>query len=212
LPDIVPDCIIASLDLADLKGPQLLDVLRDRARDVKVICTCAEPSMELAVNAVRLGAVDVLVRPVKPAPLVAAVDRVMAEARTSHQLDAAKDEIRDRYGFGQLLTQSPRMLVVFDQIRAVAETDATVLIRGETGTGKELVSRAIHERSRRKDKPFIGVNCGAFTESLLESELFGHERGSFTGAVGKHEGVFEMADGGTLFLDELGETTLNVQV
>jgi DNA-binding NtrC family response regulator len=108
-----------------------------------------------------LGAVDVLVRPVKPHLLVAAVDRVMAEARTSHQLDAARDDIQDRYGFSHLLTQSPRMLVVFDQIRAVAETDATVLIRGETGTGKELVSRAIHERSRRKDKPFISVNCGA---------------------------------------------------
>ncbi len=212
LPDIVPDCIIASLDLADLRGTKILDVLRDRARDVKVICTCAEPSMELAVDAVRLGAVDVLVRPVKPHLLVAAVDRVMAEPRTTHQLDAAREEIKDRYGFSHLLTQSPRMLVVFDQIRSVAETDATVLIRGETGTGKELVSRAIHERSRRKDKPFIGVNCGAFTESLLESELFGHERGSFTGAVGKREGVFEMANGGTLFLDELGDTTLNVQV
>jgi DNA-binding NtrC family response regulator len=212
LPDIVPDCIIASLDLADLRGPAILDVLRDRARDVKVICTAAEPSIELAVHAVRLGAVDVLVRPVKPALVVAAVDRVMAETRTAQQLEAAREEIKDRYGFSHLLTQSPRMLRVFDQIRAVAGTDATVLIRGETGTGKELVSRAIHERSRRKDEPFIGVNCGAFTESLLESELFGHERGSFTGAVGKHEGVFEMADGGTLFLDELGETTLNVQV
>jgi len=104
------------------------------------------------------------------------------------------------------------MLRVFDQIRAVANTDATVLILGETGTGKELVSRAIHERSRRRDKPFISINCGAFTETLLESELFGHEKGSFTGASGRRRGVFEMADGGTLFLDELGETSLNVQV
>jgi DNA-binding NtrC family response regulator len=104
------------------------------------------------------------------------------------------------------------MLKVFDQIRAVATTDATVLILGETGTGKELVSRAIHERSRRREKPFISINCGAFTETLLESELFGHEKGSFTGAVGTRRGVFEMADGGTLFLDELGETSLNVQV
>jgi len=104
------------------------------------------------------------------------------------------------------------MLRVFDAIRAVAQTDATVLIRGETGTGKELVARAIHERSRRRDRPQIGVNCGAFTETLLESELFGHEKGSFTGAIGRRQGVFEMADGGTLFLDELGETSLSVQV
>ena len=104
------------------------------------------------------------------------------------------------------------MLRVFDQIRAVASTDATVLILGETGTGKELVSRAIHERSRRREQPFISINCGAFTETLLESELFGHEKGSFTGASGRRRGVFEMSDGGTLFLDELGETSLNVQV
>ncbi len=104
------------------------------------------------------------------------------------------------------------MLAVFDQIRAVARTDATVLVLGETGTGKELVSRALHERSGRRDRPFVGTNCGAFTESLLESELFGHEKGSFTGAVGRREGLFEMADGGTLFLDELGETGPSVQV
>ena len=111
-----------------------------------------------------------------------------------------------------MLTRSPKMLRVFDQVRSVAGTGATVLIRGETGTGKELITRAIHERSERKDRPFISVNCGAFTESLLESELFGHEKGSFTGASGRRQGVFEMADGGTLFLDELGETSLNVQV
>jgi DNA-binding NtrC family response regulator len=104
------------------------------------------------------------------------------------------------------------MLEVFDQIQQVARTDATALILGETGTGKELVSRAIHDRSRRRDEPFIAVNCGAFTETLLESELFGHEKGSFTGAVGRREGLFEMASGGSLFLDELGETSLNVQV
>ena len=122
------------------------------------------------------------------------------------------EEAHDPYAFEHLLSQSPRMLAVFDQIRLVARTDATALILGETGTGKELVSRAIHQRSNRRNKPFISVNCGAFTETLLESELFGHEKGSFTGAVGRREGLFEMADGGTLFLDELGETSLSVQV
>ena len=125
---------------------------------------------------------------------------------------SAREALRDRAGLSRFLTRSSKMLAVFDQIRAVSRTDATVLIRGETGTGKELVSKAIHERSRRAERPFVSVNCGAFTETLLESELFGHEKGSFTGAAGRRQGVFEMADGGTLFLDELGETSLNVQV
>jgi DNA-binding NtrC family response regulator len=114
--------------------------------------------------------------------------------------------------FSQLLTLSQCMKKVFEKVKQVAPTDATALILGETGTGKELVSRAIHERSDRKTRPFVTVNCGAFAESLLESELFGHERGSFTGATGRREGLFEVADGGTLFLDELGETSPGVQV
>ena len=135
---------------------------------------------------------------------------MLQDSRPSSRLQSVGEPLG--FGLEQLLTQSPRMLAVFDQIRLVARTDATALILGETGTGKELVSRAIHERSRRKDKPLISVNCGAFTETLLESELFGHEKGSFTGAVGRQQGVFEMADGGSLFLDELGETSQNVQV
>ena len=144
--------------------------------------------------------------------LLRATDRALQEARLSGELDKARQQVRDKFGISHMLTRSAKMLHVFDQVRAVASTDATVLIRGETGTGKELITRAIHEKSKRRDKPFISVNCGAFTESLLESELFGHEKGSFTGAAGRRQGVFEMADGGTLFLDELGETSLSVQV
>ncbi|RME24462.1 MAG: sigma-54-dependent Fis family transcriptional regulator [Deltaproteobacteria bacterium] len=212
LPDLAPDLIVASLDLPDLPGLRLLDVLRERAPGVPVVAVVANPDMDLAVQAVRRGALDVLAHPIHRVRLAEAVHGALSEVRGNRELARAREQVRDRQGFGHMLTQSPRMLRVFDQIRAVASTDATVLIRGETGTGKELVSRAIHERSRRRDKPFISVNCGAFTESLLESELFGHEKGSFTGAGGRRRGVFEMADGGTLFLDELGETTLNVQV
>ncbi|NOY27230.1 MAG: sigma-54-dependent Fis family transcriptional regulator [Oligoflexia bacterium] len=172
----------------------------------------SQPDMDLGVQAVRRGAIDVLPQPFSRARLVESVSLALADARGNRALARAREQVRDRDGFSHMLTQSPRMLRVFDQIRAVAATDATVLIRGDTGTGKELVSRAIHERSRRREQPFISVNCGAFTESLLESELFGHEKGSFTGAGGRRRGVFEMADGGTLFLDELGETSLNVQV
>ncbi len=212
LPELLPDLVIASMQLPDLGGPRLLELLRERSPGIPVIVTLPAPDMEIGVQAVRRGAIDVMAQPVSRARLVEAATAAMAEAHGSRELARAREQVRDRHGFSHMLTQSPRMLRVFDQIRAVAGTDATVLIRGETGTGKELVSRAIHERSRRRERPFISVNCGAFTESLLESELFGHEKGSFTGASGRRQGVFEMADGGTLFLDELGETSLNVQV
>jgi two-component system response regulator AtoC len=212
LHDTQPDLVLLSLELSDLPGPHALDVFRERTNGVPIIAIAAHAHLAGAVEAMRRGAVDYLSRPIHPRQLVEAVYRALQEARSTRELERVQQQVKDRYGFSHMLTRSPRMLAVFDQVRAVAGTDATVLIRGETGTGKELISRAIHERSRRKDQTFISVNCGAFTESLLESELFGHERGSFTGASGRRRGVFEMADGGTLFLDELGETSLNVQV
>ena len=211
LGDLEPALLLISLELADLTGARVLDVFSNRAPGVPVIAIAEVPTVAGSVEALRHGAVD-YVGLTDRAGIVDAVGRALKEARSNRELQRVRREVRDRYGFSHLLTQSPRMLEVFDQIRRVAGTDATVLIRGETGTGKELVSRAIHARSRRKEEPFISVNCGAFTESLLESELFGHEKGSFTGAVGRREGLFEMADGGSLFLDELGETSLNVQV
>ena len=212
LPEVRPDVIVACLDTLDLPGLRLLEVLRSRAPDVPVVVVAPHPTVEGAVQALKAGAADYLGRPISPGLLSEKVSRALQMVQTTRSLVAARDTALDRYGFTHLLSQSPRMLRVFDAIRSVAQTDATVLIRGETGTGKELVARAIHERSRRRDRPLIGVNCGAFTETLLESELFGHEKGSFTGAIGRRQGVFEMADGGTLFLDELGETSLAVQV
>ncbi|MFT4622002.1 MAG: DNA-binding NtrC family response regulator [Myxococcota bacterium] len=212
--EIRPDVVLVSLGLDDLPGVRSIDVLLQAADGVPVIALAPEPSVDQAVDALRRGCVDYVPLRAPRERLNAATSRALQEARkrAARDLQRVRDAVRDQYGFGQLLTQSPNMLAVFDQIRAVARTDATVLILGETGTGKELVSRAIHDRSRRADQPFIAVNCGAFTESLLESELFGHEKGSFTGATGRRAGMFEMAHGGTLFLDELGETTLNVQV
>ena len=206
------DLLVTTLELRDLSGARVLDVFGERAAGTPVVALTRSPSLPGAVDAVRRGASDYLAKPIHPRALVEAAAAALEHARTSRELQAARERVQDRYGFSHLLTRSPKMLTVFDQVRAVAGTDATVLIRGETGTGKELISRAIHERSRRRDKPFISVNCGAFTETLLESELFGHEKGSFTGASGRRSGVFEMADGGTLFLDELGETSLSVQV
>jgi DNA-binding NtrC family response regulator len=207
-----PDLVLAGLDAPDLPGTRLLQALKNRLPGVPLIAIAPQATVEGAIQAIQSGATDYLGRPLSPGLLTDKIARALNELRTRRGLAAARDVAKDRYGFSQLLSRSPRMLAVFDQIQAVAKTDATVLIRGETGTGKELVARAIHERSRRKDRPLIGINCGAFTETLLESELFGHEKGSFTGAIGRRQGVFEMADGGSLFLDELGETSLSVQV
>ena len=212
LSDALPDLIIAYLGTEDLSGIGLLETLRNRAPSVPIIALVDEADMTLGVAAAHAGACQVLALPLNQAALHQAASNALSVNRGARDLARVQTQLRDRQGFSTMLTQSPRMLRVFDQIRAVASTDATVLILGETGTGKELVSRAIHERSRRRDKPFISINCGAFTETLLESELFGHEKGSFTGAAGRRRGVFEMADGGSLFLDELGETSLNVQV
>ncbi len=210
--EVEPDVIVAALDTTDLPGLRLVEALRARAPGTPVIAVADRPTVEGAVAALRAGAVDYLGRPLRPDALAEAVARALSEVRTTRGLAEAQKNVADRYGFTHMLSRSPRMMRVFDAIRAVAQTDATVLIRGETGTGKELVARAIHERSRRRGKRLIGVNCGAFTETLLESELFGHEKGSFTGATGRRQGVFELADQGSLFLDELGETSLNVQV
>lgn len=208
------DVVLVSTHLADVQGVRCVDLFLQQCGDTPVLVLSPNPTVEEAVEVLRRGAADYLSMNADRQVMALAVNRALEEARarSSQTVERVRSAMRDRYGFSRLLTQSPRMLAVFDQIRQVATTDATVLILGETGTGKELVSRAIHDRSRRSEKPFISVNCGAFTESLLESELFGHEKGSFTGAVGRREGLFEMADGGTLFLDELGETSANVQV
>jgi len=210
--EVGTDAIVASLELRSDPGVSALDRLRAHGSGLPVIALTEGPSVHGAVEALHHDAADYLEKPVQPDRLERALDAALARARTERDLEAARRQVADRYGFSHMLTRSPRMLAVFDQVRAVAPTGASVLIRGETGTGKELISQAIHSRSQRKERAFVSINCGAFTETLLESELFGHERGSFTGAVGRRQGVFEMADGGTLFLDELGETSLNVQV
>ncbi len=210
LQHISPSVVLLDLDLPDLSGVRALQVFRDRT-SIPIVVVSEIVEAERVIEAMRVGAVDFVAIDDRRR-VQSAVERALQDGIPRRELDRAQESVRDRYGFKHLVSQSPRMLEVFDKVQAVAGTDATVLIRGETGTGKELISRAIHERSKRRNEPMISVNCGAFTESLLESELFGHEKGSFTGAAGRREGLFEMADGGTLFLDELGETTLNVQV
>ena len=212
LEDLQPNLVLVSMELPDIGGTAAIDLFQQRLPNVPIIATSSTTTVQLTVQAMRRGAVDVISLESNPGEWRVAVRRAIQEAQSHLSVNSVREAVRDRYGFSRLLSQSPRMLEVFDEVRRVAGTDATVLILGDTGTGKELVSRAIHERSLRKDKPFISVNCGAFTETLLESELFGHEKGSFTGAVERRAGLFEMADNGSLFLDELGETTPNTQV
>ncbi len=196
--------VVVGMDLEDLPGIQAIDWFADRL-GAPVVVFWENPTPGEVVDAMRRGAADVITGATDDEGAFEVAEMAMIEARTSRRVAQVQQAVQDQYGFRQLLTQSPRMLEVFDKIQQVARTDANALILGETGTGKELVSRAIHDRSPRAEKPFVAVNCGAFTESLLESELFGHERG-------RREGLFEMADGGSLFLDELGETSLSVQV
>ncbi len=212
LDELAPELVIVSLENAEQPGPRAVRMLVEHRPGVRVVAVTARPGTTTAVATMRAGADDYLEKPVDPARLEQAVGRALHDLRDRRALQNTVETVKDRFGFRNMLSRSPKMHEVFEQIAAVAPTDATVLIIGETGTGKELVARAIHDDSPRKDKPYISVNCGAFAEGLLESELFGHERGSFTGAVGRRVGVFELADGGTLFLDELGETSLGVQV
>ncbi len=202
-------------DLMMPGGMSGLDVLRHVKRtrpDVEVVLMTAYATVETAVEALKGGAYDYLVKPFDIDHAARVVGRAVDRKRLvdrNRQLEAAL-EVRDR--FGELIGTSPAMQAVFELVRQVARSTATVLLAGESGTGKELVARAIHFQSERKDRPFVPVNCGALTETLLESELFGHEKGAFTGAVSSRKGLFSAAHGGTIFLDEIGEVSQATQV
>lgn len=183
----------------------------DGATRPAVIMITAYGSERTAVEAMKLGAVDYLPKPFDNDELVMVVRRVLEEGRLRRQLEQLQDEVGERYRFHNLIGRSAAMQAVFERIRKVADTDLTVLIRGPSGTGKELVANAIHYNSPRRRRPLIKVNCAAFSRELVESELFGHEQGAFTGATRARQGKFEAADGGTLFLDEIGDMSLETQ-
>ena len=212
------DAIVLDHQMPRLTGMQFLERLRDRAAgstidaDVPVIVITAYGTIEMAVQAMKDGAYSYLTKPIQYEDLSLQVKNAVERHRLSRELLSLRHEVEERYQFGSIIGGNPRMQEIFQVIRTVADTDATVLIHGESGTGKELIARAIHYNSRRKDKPFVVVSCSALSETLLESELFGHEKGSFTGAIRQRIGRFEMAEGGTIFLDEIGEMTMPVQL
>jgi DNA-binding NtrC family response regulator len=186
--------------------------LRKLDAAVPVIIMTAYGSVESGVRAMREGAYDYVTKPLDLDDIQSKLRRAYEASRLRRQVNKLSQTVREKYASTAIIAESAAMQTVIKQIEALADTMATILIRGESGTGKELVARALHVDSKRADGPFVAVNCGAFAENLLESELFGHEKGSFTGATGTHKGAFERADGGTLFLDEIGDAPASVQV
>jgi DNA-binding NtrC family response regulator len=202
----------------DLKMPGGLDGI-ETMTEVKrlqpaasVIVITAYATVDTAVTAMKEGAQEYVVKPCYPQEISLLVERIIRVKKLERENDILRRKLRKRYGFQDLVSKSPRMVEIFELVREIASQRSTVLIRGESGTGKELVARAIHFSGERSDAPFVGVSCAALAESLLESELFGHEKGAFTGAVAQKKGKFELADGGTLFLDEIGDISPKLQV
>ncbi|MDZ7372337.1 MAG: sigma-54 dependent transcriptional regulator [candidate division KSB1 bacterium] len=206
------DAVLLDLRMPLLSGQEVLDRIRRLDPTVPVIIITGAGDTPIAVQCMRQGAFDYFEKPVDWDRLQRCLENACRARLLEVQVEDLRKTLLQRYGFDWLIGRSKKIQEVFEAIQRVCETDVTVLVQGESGTGKELVARAIHFNSPRRAKPFVAVNCAAIPETLLESELFGHERGSFTGAVGRRIGRFEQANGGTLFLDEIGEMTPATQV
>ena len=199
------DCLLVDLDMPGMHGIEVIQKCKEISPETEAIVLTGKGSTETAVSALRLGAFDYLQKPCRLVELKTLLGRVAAKRELNHQVQALKLRLRRVEGTPTMIGNHPSMQRVKALIQKIAPTQSTVLICGETGTGKELAARAVHELSDRADKPFVPVNCGALPETLIESELFGHRKGAFTGAEENRKGLFEVANGGTLFLDEIGE-------
>ncbi len=205
------DLVLTDLRMGDVDGLEVLQRTRETSPMTEVIVMTAFGTIEDAVEAMRLGARDFVQKPFVVEELLVKVARAARRREVAGEKRAAAEDFRERYNFGNIIGQSAEIRDVLGRIVRIAPTDATVLITGESGTGKELVARAIHANSLRAERPFVSINCAALTETLLESELFGHVRGAFTGAVQTRKGLFEEANGGTFFFDEIAETPPSLQ-
>ena len=199
------DCLLVDLDMPGMNGIEVIERCKEISPETEAIVLTGKGSTGTAVSALRLGAFDYLQKPCRLVELKTLLGRVAAKRELNHQVQALKLRLNRAEGQATMIGNHPSMQRVKALIKKIAPTQSTVLICGETGTGKELAARAVHELSDRADKPFVPVNCGALPETLIESELFGHRKGAFTGADENRKGLFEVANGGTLFLDEIGE-------
>jgi DNA-binding NtrC family response regulator len=206
------DAAILDLKMPDMTGIQVLERLKQVSPDTEAVMMTGYASKETAVEAMRLGAFDYIEKPCRLVEIEAILLKIVERRKLKHKNIALQTRIQAAEGPNRLIGESPAMAAVQRLITTIAPTDATVLIQGETGTGKDVISRTIHQLSKRADMPFVPVNCGALSNTLAESQLFGHRKGAFTGADRDHKGFFEVANGGTLFLDELGELDKNIQV
>jgi len=206
------DLVITDLRMREVNGLAVLRAAKEQSPQTVVLVITAFASTETAVEAMKLGAYDYLTKPFKVDEIKLTIANALERKRLQDENQALKRQLRRERGFENFLGKSPQMLDIFETIRKAADSVSTVLITGESGTGKELVARAIHEESPRRNGPFVSINCGAVPETLMESELFGHVKGAFTGAVANTVGLFSAAAGGTLFLDEVTEVPSSVQV
>ncbi len=206
------DLVVTDMKMPSMNGIELLEKIKAKDPDLPVIMMTAYGTVDKAVEAMQKGAYSYILKPFDNDRLIIYVNKAVGMYRVVKENRQLKDAVKLQYSFGNIIGKSKVMRDVFETIRKVAPVTTTILIEGESGTGKELVAKSIHFNSLRRDKPFIAVNCSALAENLLESELFGHEKGAFTGAVAMKKGRFELADGGTLFLDEIGELSQNLQV
>ena len=206
-----PDLVLLDLQLPDGSGMSLLDE-QGLIGNSEVVLMTGHATLETSIQALRYGAADYLIKPVSARQLHSILSRVTRPSVLRAEVDSLNEDLQRTGRFGHLVGKSEPMRQVYEQIARVAGTSVTVFVTGESGTGKELVARTVHDLSRRRTRPFLAVNCGAISPHLIESEIFGHERGSFTGAERQHQGFFERAHGGTLFLDEITEMPLALQV
>ena len=207
-----PGIVIADLVMPGMDGIELLKRAKEISPSIEVIIITAYGSIPTAITAMREGAYDYIEKPFCPERAELLIEKLVEHQQLLEENISLHRRLEERYRFENIIAKSPKMQQVIEVIKVVAKSNATVLITGESGTGKELVARAIHSQSYRKDKPFVAVSCAALPESLLESELFGHEKGAFTGAYAQRRGKFESANRGTIFLDEIGDMSANIQV
>ncbi len=206
------DLVLTDMKMPGMDGIELLEQIKTREAELPVVMMTAHGTVDKAVEAMQKGAYTYILKPFDNERLTLYVQKAIATYKVVKENRRLRNAVESQYQFGNIIGKSKAMRDVFETIQKVAPSNATVLIEGESGTGKELVAKSIHFNSPRRDNPFVAVNCSALAESLLESELFGHERGAFTGAVSSKKGRFELAHGGTLFLDEIGELSPNLQV